>query len=60
MYTQWSANVGGLAQLAGSIETGKRADFIVLGEDPFELPVEALKDVKPLETWIGGKRAFSF
>lgn len=38
----------------GSIETGKRADFAVLGEDPTKVPPEALKDVAILGTVCGG------
>lgn len=41
----------------GSIECGKRADFAVLRDDPFELPPERLKDVRVRGTVHGG-RAF--
>lgn len=39
----------------GSIETGKRADFAVLGDDPTAVPPEALKDVPVLGTVFGGR-----
>ena len=38
----------------GSIETGKRADFAVLGDDPTAVDPMALKDVPVLGTVIGG------
>lgn len=39
----------------GSIECGKRADFSVLEEDPFEVPAERLKDVPVWGTVLGGR-----
>jgi len=38
----------------GSIETGKRADFVVLGDDPLAVDPLALKDVPILGTVFGG------
>ena len=39
----------------GSIETGKRADFAVLRDDPFECAPERLKDVRVRGTVQGGR-----
>jgi predicted amidohydrolase YtcJ len=39
----------------GSIETGKRADFAVLRDDPTQIPPEALKDVRIWGTVQGGR-----
>ncbi|MEW9921885.1 amidohydrolase [Marimonas sp. MJW-29] len=39
----------------GSIETGKIADFAILGEDPLAVAPESLKDVPVLGTISGGK-----
>lgn len=39
----------------GSIETGKRADFAVLLDDPTEVAAEALKDVRVRGTVLGGR-----
>jgi len=42
----------------GSIETGKRADFAVLEDDPLEIGTEYLKDIAVWGTVLGG-RVFS-
>jgi hypothetical protein len=39
----------------GSIEAGKRADFAVLEDDPFEVAPEALKDVRVWGVVAGGR-----
>jgi predicted amidohydrolase YtcJ len=39
----------------GSIETGKKADFVVLGDDPTSVDPMALKDVPVLGTVHGGR-----
>ncbi|MDE4132509.1 amidohydrolase [Phaeobacter sp. QD34_3] len=39
----------------GSIETGKKADFAILGDDPTAVDPEALKDVPVLGTVFGGQ-----
>ncbi len=44
-----------LDHVAGSIEVGKYADFAILGQDPTEVPREALCDVPVLGTVLGGK-----
>ncbi|MEO4045087.1 amidohydrolase [Hoeflea sp. CAU 1731] len=38
----------------GSVETGKRADFAILGADPYEVDPMNLKDVEVLGTVFGG------
>ena len=39
----------------GSLEVGKRADFAVLEDDPYELGAEGLKDVRVWGTVMDGK-----
>ena len=39
----------------GSIECGKRADFVVLQDDPRTVPALALKDVAVWGTVLGGR-----
>jgi predicted amidohydrolase YtcJ len=43
---------------SASLETGKRADFIVLDRDPMQVPVEELPAVQVLQTWVDGQRVF--
>ena len=38
----------------GSIQTGKRADFCLLEDDPLTVPPEALKDIPIADTVLGG------
>ena len=55
MWTIWAARSMGEADLKGSIEPGKYADLTVLSDDIFTMPKEDLKDVKALETIVGGR-----
>jgi hypothetical protein len=45
----------GLDGEVGSIEVGKRADFCVLGDDPYEVDPHALKDIAVHGTVLGGR-----
>ena len=55
LYTTYSAYAGFEEASKGSLEPGKLADLIVLSEDPFEIPVDALKDVQVETTVVGGR-----
>lgn len=44
--------------LVGSLEVGKRADFIVLPKNLFTLSADQIRNVHVLETWIEGKRVY--
>jgi predicted amidohydrolase YtcJ len=39
----------------GSIEPSKRADFIILDRDILTCPVDEIKDIQVLETWVEGR-----
>jgi predicted amidohydrolase YtcJ len=54
MWTIWAARSMGEADVKGSIEPGKYADMVVLSDDIFTLPKDRLRDVKPLQTIVGG------
>jgi predicted amidohydrolase YtcJ len=57
-YTIGGAYAIGLERIKGSLEPGKIADLVVLEEDPLSLPLDDLKDVKPLSTMLGGRWVF--
>jgi predicted amidohydrolase YtcJ len=43
----------------GSLEVGKKADFLVLGKDPRGVkPGYLHKEVEVLETWVGGRKIY--
>jgi predicted amidohydrolase YtcJ len=42
----------------GSLEVGKRADFIVLERDVMKVPAEQIPAVRVLQTWVDGRRVF--
>ncbi len=42
----------------GSLEAGKLADFIVLDRDILTCPVDEVKSINVLETWLGGRRIY--
>ena len=42
----------------GSLEAGKRADFIVLDRDLMSVPADEIPQTRVLETWLDGKLAW--
>jgi hypothetical protein len=59
MYTLNGAYAGFEEKIKGSLETGKLADFVVLDRNLVEIPVEGLKDVKVLATFVGGQAVYN-
>jgi len=43
----------------GSIEDGKLADFVVLSADYLTIPEEQILQLRPMATFVGGKKVFS-
>lgn len=41
--------------IKGSITPGKLADFVALAEDPLDVPVDKVKDIRVVATVLGGK-----
>lgn len=42
----------------GSITAGKLADYVVLAEDPYSIPVDRIKDIKIVRTVAGGATVY--
>ena len=42
----------------GSLEAGKFADFVILGNDPRKVDPDSIADIRVLETWMNGKRVY--
>ncbi|MBL9199250.1 MAG: amidohydrolase family protein, partial [Opitutaceae bacterium] len=58
-YTRNNAHLIFWEKEIGSLEAGKRADFIVVDRDLLACPVDEVKDTRVLETWVEGKRVFT-
>jgi predicted amidohydrolase YtcJ len=58
-FTRDAAYAGFMEEQVGSLEAGKRADFIVLEEDILEIPAEKIPEVRVLQTWVDGEQVFS-
>jgi len=57
-YTVRSAEGSFEEHIKGRIQAGLLADFVVLGENPFEVPAHALKDIPILATCLGGRTVY--
>lgn len=55
-FTLDAAYAGFMEDLVGSLEPGKRADFVVLDRDYMTIPVEDIPEMVILETWLDGAR----
>jgi predicted amidohydrolase YtcJ len=54
-FTLDAAYAGFMEQLVGSLEPGKRADFIVLDKDIMTVDATEIPSIKVLQTWIDGE-----
>ena len=55
LYTINNAQILFMEKDAGSLEPGKRADFIIIDRDVLKCPLDDLKDTQVRETWLDGK-----
>jgi len=56
--TIWAARAGFLEKEVGSLETGKKADFIILETDLMAAPEQDLLNTKILATYLGGVNVY--
>ena len=59
IFTNGGAYAANAEEYLGSLEPGKLADFVVLSENIFECEADRIKEIKVLETYIGGKPLLS-
>ena len=58
--TIWGARAAMQEKQIGSLEAGKKADFILLSQDLMKVSETQVLSTKVLSTYIGGKQVFSF
>lgn len=59
MYTSEAAFILGISDITGTLEAGKRADFVLLSEDPFRMDAARLSEISVLKTYLGGEMVYS-
>jgi predicted amidohydrolase YtcJ len=57
-YTSHAAKATFSEDLVGTLEVGKRADFVIVDRDPFAIPHAQLSDVQVEATWLDGAPVF--
>lgn len=58
LWTSQPAIILGIESEAGSIAVGKSADFVMLNQDIHNVPIEAVSETAPLQTWFRGRQVF--
>jgi predicted amidohydrolase YtcJ len=58
MYTIAGAFADGTQHIKGTIRPGKLADLTLVDQDPTAVDQEALKDIHPVLTIVGGRLAW--
>ena len=57
-FTLGAAYAGFQEQEVGSLEAGKKADFVILSKDIMQVPTDQLLDTKVIATYIGGEKVY--
>ena len=58
-FTLDAAYAGHQEKLIGSLEAGKKADFILLARDILTMPESEIWQSQVSQTWVAGKKVFS-
>ncbi len=56
--TIWAAKADFVEHEVGSIEVGKKADFVIINKDLMKVPEAELLEVKVFTTFVGGERVY--
>jgi predicted amidohydrolase YtcJ len=56
--TIWAAKANFMEKEVGSIEVGKKADFIILDRDLMKIPDTDILNTKVISTYLGGKKVY--
>ena len=59
-FTLDAAYAGFMEKSVGSLESGKRADFIVLDQNLFEIEASEIANIRVLQTWLDGELVYSY
>ena len=55
LYTTGAAYASGEERIKGTLAPGMLADFVELGQDPFQVPAAEIVDIPVRSTWSGGR-----
>lgn len=59
-FTLDAAYAGFMEDSVGSLEPGKRADFVVLDQNLFEVEASEIANIRILQTWLDGELVYSY
>jgi predicted amidohydrolase YtcJ len=54
--TIWAAKANRMEKQVGSLEVGKKADFIILDKDLMKVPTDSILQIKVKRTYLNGAR----
>lgn len=58
-FTRDAAYAGFMEGEVGALKPGLRADFVILSADPLTVAPRQIADIKPLSTWVDGKKVYA-
>ncbi|MBB6250092.1 amidohydrolase [Nitrospirillum iridis] len=57
-FTRDAAYAGFMEGEVGTLKPGLRADFVILDADPLTVAPRRIADIKPLSTWVDGRKVY--